>query len=113
LEAAARREPIGVLSARAEAALRRSEAYLAEGQRLSHTGSFSWRVASGEAVWSKEMYRILEVDPAAKPTLDLVIERTHPDERALVRNELDNVALSDQDYDYEHRLLMPNGAESA
>jgi C4-dicarboxylate-specific signal transduction histidine kinase len=56
------------------------------------------------------MYRILEVDQAAKPTLDLVIQRTHPDERGLVRNELENVALSDHDYDYAHRLLMPNGA---
>jgi C4-dicarboxylate-specific signal transduction histidine kinase len=95
---------------RAESALRRSEAHLAEAQRLSHTGSFGLGVASGEAVWSKEMYQILEVDQVAKPTLDLVIQRTHPDERELVRNELENVALSDQDYDYAHRLLMPNGA---
>jgi C4-dicarboxylate-specific signal transduction histidine kinase len=94
---------------RAVTALRRSEAHLAEAQRLSHTGSFGLGVASGEVVWSKEMYRILEVDEAAKPTLDLIIERTHPDERELVRNEIENAALSDQDYDYAHRLLMPDG----
>ena len=94
---------------RAESALRRSEAYLTEAQRLSHTGSFGFGVVSGETVWSKEMYQILEIDEATKPTLDLVIQHTHPDERELLRNELNNVALDDQDYDYEHRLLMPNG----
>jgi PAS domain S-box-containing protein len=94
---------------RAEGALRRSEAYLAEAQRLSHTGSFGWGVPSGDIVWSKEMYRILEVDQAVKPTIDLVLQRVHPDDRELVQLELDRVVRGEQDCDNECRLLMPDG----
>jgi PAS domain S-box-containing protein len=93
----------------AEDALRRSEAYLAEAQRLSHTGSFGSGVAGGDTVWSKEMYQIFEIDPAAKPTMDLILERVHPDERELVRREIDMTASGKQNHDYECRLLMPNG----
>ena len=63
--------------------LRRSETYLAEAQRLSHTGSFGWDVSSGEIYWSQETFRIFEYDPATKTTLELVIHRTHPEDRAL------------------------------
>jgi PAS domain S-box-containing protein len=94
---------------RAEDALRRSEAYLAEAQRLSHTGSFGRGVASGDTVWSKEMYQIYEIDPSVKPTIDLVLERVHPDDRELVRREIDNIASGKPAHDYEHRLMMPNG----
>src|ERR1700737_4897476 len=58
---------------RAEEALRRSEAYLAEGQRLSQAGSFGWSVSSGEMYWSRETFRIYECDPTAKVTLELVM----------------------------------------
>jgi PAS domain S-box-containing protein len=95
---------------RAEIALRRSQAYLDEAQRLSHTGSFAWRVASGDIVWSKEAYRILGVDRRVKPTIDLILQRVHPDDRELVQHEIDRAAQGEQDYDYEHRYLAPNGA---
>jgi PAS domain S-box-containing protein len=94
---------------RAEDALRRSEAYLAEGQRLSVTGSFGWSVTSGDVVWSEETYRIFEVDRAAKPTIDLLLQRAHPDDRELVRREVDRVAKGKYDFDVELRLLLPNG----
>lgn len=94
----------------AEGALRRSEAYLTEAQRLSHTGSFGWKIASGDIVWSKETYRIFGVDETVKPTIDLVLQRVHPDDRELVRHEIDRAALGGQDYDYEHCLRMPDGA---
>jgi len=94
----------------AEGALRRSEAYLADAQRLSHTGSFGWKIASGNIVWSKETYRIFGVDETVKPTIDLILQRVHPDDRELVLHEIDRAALGEPDYDYEHRLLMPNGA---
>jgi PAS domain S-box-containing protein len=94
---------------RAEGALRRSEAYLAEAQRLSHTGSFGRGMTSGDIVWSKEMYRILEIDEAVKPTLDLVLQRVHPDDRELVRHEIHNAEKGERDYDYEFRLLPPSG----
>ena len=64
----------------AEAALRRSEAYLAEGQRLSHTGSFGWNVRTGENYWSDETYRIFEFDRATTPSIQLIFERVHPED---------------------------------
>jgi PAS domain S-box-containing protein len=64
---------------RAENALRTSESYLAPAQQLSHTGSFGWDVSSGNIVWSDETFRIAGVDPAVKPTLHLIYERTHPE----------------------------------
>ncbi|MEW9584349.1 ATP-binding protein [Paraburkholderia sp. DGU8] len=94
----------------AEGALRRSEAYLAEAQQLSHTGSFGWKVASGDLVWSKETYQIFGVDETVKPTIDLVLQRVHPDDQELVRREIARAAQGGQNYEYEHRLLMPNGA---
>ncbi|TCK88771.1 ATP-binding protein [Paraburkholderia sp. BL9I2N2] len=93
-----------------ESALRRSEAYLADAQRLSHTGSFGWRIASGNIVWSKETYRIFGVDETIKPTIDLMLQCVHPDDRELVLHEINRAALGKPSYDYEHRLLMPNGA---
>ena len=66
---------------RAKRALRRSEAYLTEAQRLSHTGSFGWRPDTGEIIWSDETYRIFEYDRAEKPTLNMVFQRIHPDDR--------------------------------
>jgi PAS domain S-box-containing protein len=94
---------------RAEDALRRSEAYLAEAQRLSLTGSFGWRVASGDMVWSEETYQIFELERSVGPTIDLLLQRVHPDDRQLVRQEVDRVAEGNHDLDIELRLLMPNG----
>jgi signal transduction histidine kinase len=93
----------------AEGALRRSEANLAEAQRLSHTGTFGWKITGGDMVWSKETYRIFGVDESVKPTIDLVLQRVHPDDRERVLREMDRVALGEPANDYEHRLLMPDG----
>ena len=60
--------------------LRQSEAYLAEAQRLSHTGSFGWRVSTGEILWSEETLRIFQYGPSTKPTVELVLQRVHPDD---------------------------------
>ena len=95
---------------RAEGALRRSEAYLAEAQKLSHTGSFGWDVSSGKIYWSQETFRIFEYDPPTEPTLELVLHRTHPDDKALVQQIVDRVSHERKDFDFEHRLLMPNGS---
>jgi PAS domain S-box-containing protein len=94
---------------RAEDALRRSEAYLAEAQHLSVTGSFGWRVASGDVVWSEETYRIFGLDRTIKPTINLVLQYVHPGDRELVRHEVNRVAEGKHDFNVEHRLLMPNG----
>jgi signal transduction histidine kinase/PAS domain-containing protein len=95
---------------RAEEALMASEAYLAAAQKVSRTGSFGWSVPNGHIVWSDETFRILEHDPANKPTVQVILQRTHPDDRALVRETLDQAARDRKAFDFEHRLLMPDGA---
>jgi formate hydrogenlyase transcriptional activator len=90
--------------------LRRREAYLTEAQRLSHTGSFGWRPDTGEIVWSDETYRIFEFDPAEKPTVSMVLQRTHPQDRALVQQVIERASKTGTDYEHEHRLLLPSGA---
>ncbi len=92
------------------AELQRSEAYLAEAQRLSHTGSFGWDVSSGKLFWSEETFRIFECDRADQPTAEFVLERTHPEDRARVQQTIEYAAQERGDLDFEHRLLMPNGS---
>src|SRR5262249_33164416 len=94
---------------RAEDALRRSDAYLTEAQRLSLIGSFGWRIADNVIVWSQETYRILEVDPAVRPTLELVRDRTHPEDLERVQGHIARRARGDRNLDCEHRRLLPNG----
>ena len=72
--------------------LAESEAYLAEAQSLSHTGSFGWVVSSGEVFWSEETFRIFEYGPETRPTVELVIQRVHPEDRAFVRQVIDRAA---------------------
>jgi PAS domain S-box-containing protein len=95
---------------RAEDALRRSEANLAEAQRISHTGSFRWTIATGEILWSEETFRILQYAPTTNPTLDLVLQRVHPKDKVGVREAMERVSRYGKDEDYEHRLLMPDGS---
>ena len=104
--------------------LQRSEAFLAEAQSLSHTGSFGWSVASGEIYFSAETYNIFELDRAEKPTLEMVLRRTHPTDRDLVQQALDRASEVRAGFDevmescgrpsrlcdFEHRLLMPDGS---
>jgi PAS domain S-box-containing protein len=94
---------------KAEDRLRRSEAYLAEAQRLSHTGSFGWTPSTGEFHWSDETFRILEYDPSVKPTIEGVLQRVHPDDLAKVRQVMGEASRGDK-VDITHRLLMPDGS---
>jgi PAS domain S-box-containing protein len=94
---------------RVEEALRRSEHYLAEAQRLSHTGSFGWKPDDGEIVWSDETYRIFEYDRTLKPTVDSVVQRVHPDDRALARQVIDGASQTGTDFEHEYRLLLADG----
>jgi PAS domain S-box-containing protein len=94
----------------AEHALQRTEAYLTEAQRLSRTGSFSWAINSGENHhWSKETYSIMGFDESVKPTVDLAMQRVHLDDRKLVEEQLNRAFRGERDYDYAHRLVMPDG----
>ena len=93
-----------------QAALRQSQAYLAEAQRLSHTGSFGWRVATGEIIWSEETFRIFQYERTATPSVELILQRTHPQDATLVKETIERAAQAGKDFDFEHRLLLPNGA---
>jgi PAS domain S-box-containing protein len=94
----------------AEDHLLRSEAYLAEAQKLSRTGSFGWDVSSGEIFWSQETFRIFGHEPAAKATIDMVLQRTHPEDRSAVQQLIERVSRERKEWDFEHRLLMPDGS---
>jgi PAS domain S-box-containing protein len=94
---------------RAAEALRRSEAYLAEAQRLSHAGSFGWNVASGDLWWSEEGYRIFGYDSGTRPSTDLMFRRIHPEDQVMVRQIMEDAQRYGKDFDLEHRLLMPDG----
>ncbi|MDB5495282.1 MAG: sensor histidine kinase [Phenylobacterium sp.] len=94
---------------RAEEKLQQSEAFLSEAQRLSHTGSFAWKVSNGEISWSDEMFRIFEYDPSVKPSLDLVLQRMHPDDRARLQHLVGGPGADITVGEEEYRLLMPDG----
>src|SRR5260370_16036424 len=87
-----------------------SEAYLLEAQRLSHTGSFGWNVSSGEIYWSEETYNIFQHDRVVKPTLELVFQRIHPEDRAPVQQQIDQASRGGEGFDFEHRLQLPDGS---
>jgi PAS domain-containing protein len=89
--------------------LQRSEAYLAEAQRLSHTGSFGWNPHAGEIVWSDETYRIFEHDRGAKLTMDMLVERLHPQDRAFFQQVVDRASQTATDFEHEYRLLGKRG----
>jgi PAS domain S-box-containing protein len=95
---------------RTEEALRRSEAFLNAAQKLSRTGSFGWSVSTGDLYWSDETFRIVEYEPGVVPSIDLVLERTHPEDRDLVQQTLGRVAAEQHNLDFEHRLRMPDGS---
>src|SRR5438477_9812823 len=94
----------------AERNLPRSEAYLAEAQRLSHTGSFGWRPSTGEITWSEETFRVFQYDRTTTPTVELILERIHPEDAAVAKQTIDRAAQDGKNFEHEYRLLMPNGS---
>ncbi len=94
---------------RAEEKLRRSEAFLAEGQRTSLTGSFSWRLDTDEIVFSEELYRIFEFELGSVVTLERIAGRIHPDDIPLLSDKKADARRTGADHDYEIRLLTPGG----
>jgi PAS domain S-box-containing protein len=96
-----------------EEKLQRSEAYLAEAQRLTHTGSWAWRVAGGgEALHlSEEWYRIFGFDPEnGPPVLEERLLRTHPEDRAKWQGAIDRAIAEQSNYEVEFRILLPDGS---
>src|SRR5882724_9861778 len=93
---------------RAQEELRRSQAYLAEAQRLSLTGSFGWNISSGEIYWSAETFRIFLYNQTTKPTVELILQRVHPEDAALVKETIERASQEGKDFDHEYRLVMPD-----
>jgi PAS domain S-box-containing protein len=93
-----------------EEKLQRSEAYLAEAQRLSHTGSFGWRPSTGEILCSEETFRIFQYDRATKPTVELILQRVHPEDTAFVKQTIERAAQDGKDFEHEYRLVMPDSS---
>ena len=93
---------------RSEEELRRSEAFLAEGQRLSLTGSFSWKVATGEIAWSEQLYRIYELEVGVPVTLDVIRTRVHPEDLTLLEKMMEKAREGRNDFEWQYRLLMPD-----
>jgi C4-dicarboxylate-specific signal transduction histidine kinase len=90
--------------------LRRSQAYLAEAQRLSHTGSLGWRPATGQILWSQETFRIFQYDQSTIPTLELLLQRVHPEDVILVKRTMERASQDGMDFDHEYRLLMSDNS---
>ena len=93
---------------RAEKALRRSEAFLTEGQRLGQIGSYSWRVATGEITWSEQLYRIYELEIGKPVTLELIRTRVHPDDLTLYEKMVEQAPNGGKDFEWQYRLMMPD-----
>jgi predicted ATPase/signal transduction histidine kinase len=93
---------------RAEEDLRRSEAYLSEAQRLSHTGTCAWIPSSGKVYWTEETFSIFEYDPAITPTMELARRRLHPDDIAAFQQVIERASKDGRDYAHQYRLMMPD-----
>src|SRR6266849_4850886 len=110
LETLASQAAISLENAKLYSDLHRGDAFLVQAQSISRTGSFGWNVSSGEIYWSEETYNIFGQDRAAKPTLELVFQRIHPEDRDFVQQAIEHAVNEKTDFDVEHRLQMPDGS---
>jgi PAS domain S-box-containing protein len=92
----------------AEEALRRSQAFLTEGQQLARMGNFSWQVATKNITWSEQLYRIFDFESSVPMTLELIAKRVHPDDMPMIYDMAERAERGEKDFEYEHRLLMPD-----
>lgn len=93
---------------RTEDALRRSEAFLAEGQNLARIGNFSWHIPTGEILWSEPLYRIFEIELGTPITLDLIASRLHPDDKPRMADMFERAQRGESGFEYEHSIILPD-----
>jgi len=93
---------------RAEEELRRSEAFLVEGQRLARIGNFVWNLGTGDIIWSEGVYRMFEFEPGTPVTLDRIGSRVHPEDLPMLYDMVERAQRGDSSFEYEHRLVMPD-----
>jgi PAS domain S-box-containing protein len=111
LELLASQAAISLENARLYEGLRRSEAFLAEGQRLSQTGSWEWNVRTGEVRWSTEHFRIFGFDPAVvQPSYAAFIERVHPEDLPALEQAIERAAREQRSFRHEYRIVLPDGS---
>jgi len=110
LEMLASQAAISLENATLYSDLKRNEAYLVQGQSISHTGSFGRSVGGGEVFWSEETYNVFEHDRSVKPTLEAIYQRIHPDDIEQVRQSIDHATRERTDFDIEYRLLRLDGS---
>src|SRR5262245_13998321 len=101
---------IAIERTRSEEALKRSEAFQVEAQHLSSTGSFSWRVAKDEIMWSEELYRIFGLDHSAPLTVERISTRFHPEDSSFLQEVIERARATGTDFEHDHRLLLPDGS---
>jgi PAS domain S-box-containing protein len=99
---------IAIERSQSDAALRRSEEFLAKAQQVSCTGGFYWRPATREVIWSEQVYRIFELDPAVPVTLELIFTRVHPEDIPAFEEILERQLRDGTDFEHDHRLLLPD-----
>ncbi|TGQ50090.1 PAS domain S-box protein [Mesorhizobium sp. M1C.F.Ca.ET.193.01.1.1] len=93
---------------RAEEALKRSEAFLAEGQYLAGMGNISWQVGTGEILWSEPLYRIFDFKPGTVITLERIASRVHPEDLDVMGAMLDKAQRGESDFEFQHRIILPD-----
>jgi PAS domain S-box-containing protein len=91
-----------------EERLRRSEAFLRQGQLISKTGSIALNRITGEQIWSEEAYRIFGFDPSIAPTFEAVLSRVHPDDLGQVSNAIARIHRGENDVNLDYRAIMPD-----
>jgi signal transduction histidine kinase/GAF domain-containing protein len=111
LEFLASQAAISLENAYLYADLARSEAFLSDGQRIGHTGSWSWKLSTGKVFWSEEHCRIFGVDPATgkEPDFDLFLQRVHPEDRSFVQQNLETATLNNTGFAFDFRIMLPDG----
>lgn len=111
LEFLASQAAISLENAYLYADLQRSEAFLAEGQRMSQAGSWGWDVRAGTLTWSDEQYRIFGYERATRPTpdLELFYQRVVPEDREIVQRSLEAATRNDGEFSIEFRIRLPDG----
>jgi K+-sensing histidine kinase KdpD len=104
------RDQLEIERKRVQEALRQNETYLAEAQRLSHTGSFGWKPSTGAITWSDETFRIFHYGRTTTPTIELILQRVHPEDAALVQQTVERATREEKGFEHEYRLIMPDGS---
>jgi PAS domain S-box-containing protein len=112
LELLASQAAISLANAALYSDLQRSEAFLADGQRMSRTGSWGWNVSTGKLVWSEEHYRIFGCSPGEEPgpTFQSFLERVHSDDRPFVQNSLEAAIRDRSGFAFDFRIALPDGS---